>query len=190
MASYSPRKSIRKSPKSDRNFGIQIGSRNFLSEFPFNISGFRGLNVTAESIPAVSMRTRNQILRFQWDHRNQCRGLNETAETNDKNFQFYLRIFGCSLPEPHNFSSRIPRSQWDQGIGFRGLNETAESVPTVSMRPQNQISRSQWDCGNFMTPRESLQKLILVLIPFKGKLSQKPIHNITWLRSSLCPCSR
>jgi hypothetical protein len=38
----------------------------------------------------------------------------------DKNFKFYLGIFGCSLPEPHNFSCRIPRSQWDRGI------ETAE----------------------------------------------------------------
>jgi hypothetical protein len=35
-------------------------------------------------------------------------------ETDDKNFQFYLRIFGCSLPEPYNF------------VLSSGLNETAE----------------------------------------------------------------
>jgi hypothetical protein len=88
--------------------------------------GFRGLNETAESNPAVSMRPQNQIPRFQWDRGNQSRGLIETAETDDKNFQFYLCIFGCSLPESHNFSCRIPRSHWDRGIGFCGVNETAE----------------------------------------------------------------
>jgi hypothetical protein len=128
-------------------------------------------NRLQSSDPAVLMRPRNQIPRFQWDHGNQSRGLNETAETDDKNFQFYLRIFGCLLPEPQNFSCRIPQSQWDRGIGFRGLNETPESVPAVSMRPRNRILRSQRDCRNFMTPWESLQKRILVLIPFKGKPS-------------------
>jgi hypothetical protein len=55
-----------------------------------------------------------------------CIWLNETTENDDKNFQFYLCIFGCSLPEPHNYSCRILRSQWDRWIGSRGLNETAE----------------------------------------------------------------
>jgi hypothetical protein len=124
-------------------------------------------NRLQSSDPAVSMRPRNRIPRFQWDRGNQSRGLNEIAETDDKNFQFYLRIFSCSLPEPHNFSCRIPRSQWDRGIGIgsRGHNETAESDAAVSMRPpfciwlrirrenrfgnrQNWIPRSQWDRGN------------------------------------------
>jgi hypothetical protein len=154
---------------------------------------------TTKSNPAVSIRLRKPIPWSHWD-----RGINE------KKFQFYLRIFGCSLPEPHNFSYRIPRSQWDCGIGSRGLNETADSdpavsmrprdptwkflsrfpqsqwdrrigfrglnetggsVPAVSMRPLDRFPWSQWDHGNFMTPRESLQKRILVLIPFKGKPS-------------------
>jgi hypothetical protein len=97
------------------------------------------------------------ILWSQWDHGIESCCLNETAETNwdrginDKNFQFYLRIFGCSLLEPHNFH-----------VGSRGLNETAESVPAVSMRPRNRIPQSQWDrriqhenfCPVSMRPRD------------------------------------
>jgi hypothetical protein len=95
------------------------------------------------------------------------RGLNETAGS----------VSAISL----KLRDRFPRSQWDRGIGSRGLNDTAELVPglnetagsvsAVSMRPQIWFPRSQWYRGNFMTPRESLQKRILVLIPFKGKPS-------------------
>jgi hypothetical protein len=92
---------------------------------------------------AVSMRLRKPIPRSHWD-----RGIYE------KKFQFYLRIFGCSLPEPHILSCQTQRSQWDRGIGSRSLNETAESDPAVSMRPRDPtwkfLSRfpwSQWDRG-------------------------------------------
>jgi hypothetical protein len=110
------------------------------------VVSMRPRNRTAGSVSAVSMRPRNRILRSHWDcgigHKHFCQrfhGLIETSGYMTKNFKFYLRIFGCSLPEQHNFSCRIPRSQWDR--------------------------------VNFMTPRESLQKRILVLIPFKGKPS-------------------
>jgi hypothetical protein len=92
---------------------------------------------------AVSMRPRNRIPQSQWDRGNRSRGLIETVGYMKKKFQFYLHIFGCALPEPHNFSCRIPWSQWDRGIrhenfcqDFCGLNETGESFPAVSMRPQ------------------------------------------------------
>jgi hypothetical protein len=151
------------------------------SRITFHV-GSRGLNETAESDPGVSMRLRNWIPRSQWDRGLGSRGLNETA--------------GSDPAVSMRHRKPIPRSHWDRGnfmtnifnfiyvfsvvhcrsritfhVGSRGLNETAESYPAVSMRSRDRFPRSQWDRGNFMTPRESLQKRILVLIPFKGKPS-------------------
>jgi hypothetical protein len=85
--------------------------------------GFRVLNETAESNPAVSMRPQKPIPRSQWDCGNRWK-------------KFYLRIFGCSLPEPHNFSCRIPRYQWDRGIGSRGLCSHEKTKKTIFFPPK------------------------------------------------------
>jgi hypothetical protein len=60
-------------------------------------------------ISAVSMRPRDRFPRSHCDRGNFM----------TKIFNFYLRIFGCSLPEPHNFSCWIPRYQWDRGNFMR-----------------------------------------------------------------------
>jgi hypothetical protein len=65
---------------------------------------------------------------------------------------FYLRIFGCSLPEPHNFSCLIETAGSDMKIFLK--------ISAVSMRP-----RKYYDTAGILT------KPILVLIPFKGKPS-------------------
>jgi uncharacterized protein YozE (UPF0346 family) len=51
------------------------------------------------SISAISMRPRSQ-----WGRETDPAVSLRPRKFYDKNFQFYLRIFGCSLPEPHNFS--------------------------------------------------------------------------------------
>jgi hypothetical protein len=69
-------------------------------------------NYSGPRVPPVSMRLRKPIPIISYhitDHIS--RGLIETAGYMKKKFQFYLPIFGCSLPETHNFSCWIPRSQ-------------------------------------------------------------------------------
>jgi hypothetical protein len=151
MASYSPWKSIRKSPKSDSvvsmrprkpkfcvrvplyhwRFLVTIGMQYlhmywFLRWFPFKGNENQYSFLSQYSIPAVSKN---------------FRGLIETVWTDP----------AVSL-RPHD---SIPKSHWVRGNRSHGLIETAEiltkifmSDPVVSLRMRDSNRRSHWDHGN------------------------------------------
>jgi hypothetical protein len=112
------------------------------------------------SDPAVSLRPRDPIPRSHWDRGNRFCSLIENAGSDMKSYAApavhnwkYVNKIGICFPY-------IPQSQWDRGIGFRGLIETMGFDSAVSL-----------------TPRESLQKWILVLI-FFGCSGRKPLPEV------------
>jgi hypothetical protein len=142
MALYSPRKSIRKSPK----------------------SRFRGLNETAETDPAVSLRPRKSWQNFScripqshWDRGIRHEKLCGPAVNNQKyvnKIENFCHI-SLSLIETAGFDSAVslrPRNLWQ-----KCLWPTAEIDPAASLRLRNPIRRSHRDRGI-----RTLQTIILI----------------------------
>jgi hypothetical protein len=73
---------------------------------------------------------------------------------------------------------RFQHKTMSEKFGFRGFNDTEEADSVVSMRPQKQIQRSQWDrwrrFGGFNETAEA-----------DSAVSMRPL-NPWWHRGSLC----
>jgi hypothetical protein len=146
----------------------------------FEMVGFCGLNVTAETASAVTMTSWKQIPWFQWDCRSGFRGFNVTAEAASAVSMRPLNpykdniIFFCQI-------GSFQHKTMSEKFGFRGFNDTVEVDSVVSMRPRKWFQRFQWDrrsgFGGFNETAEVDSAVSMrPRNPFKGILQQKQIH--------------
>jgi hypothetical protein len=130
-------------------------------------SSFGGFNETTEAASVVSRKPRKRILRFQWDRGSGFGGFNETVESFKKFQQHYF------LPRKLVFSTKLRIKKF----GFRSFKETAEADSAISMRPQKQIQRSQWDRGILCYTAEALVKTNIGSQFLLREIIAKKIHT-------------